>query len=55
VRDAGLSRSQAKTVITKGFSALASARDAAGLNHKYDETDTALLADKIRLAASRFK
>lgn len=55
VRDAGLSRSQAKTIITKGFSALASARDAAGLNQKYDETDTALLANKIRLAASRFK
>lgn len=55
VRDAGLSRSQAKTIITKGFSALACARDAVGLNQKYDETDTALLADKIRLAASRFK
>lgn len=55
VRDAGLSRSQAKTIITKGFSALASARDAAGFTQKHNETSTALLAGKIRLAASRFK
>lgn len=55
VRDAGFSRSQAKTVITKGFSALASARDAAGFEQKFGETNTAMLAKKIRLAASRFK
>lgn len=32
VRDAGLSRSQARTVITKGFACLPGARDAAGLS-----------------------
>jgi HK97 family phage prohead protease len=47
-RDAGLTRSQAKTVITKGFTTLAGTQDAAGIS-------SAALADKIRQTAQSFR
>ncbi len=47
-QDAGLTRSEARTIIGKGFAALASRRDAAG-------TSTANFADRIRSAAQTLK
>ncbi len=47
-RDAGLTRSQAKTVIAKGFSTLAGKQDAVGISK-------AALAEKIRQATQTFK
>ncbi len=47
-RDAGLTRSEARTVIGKGFTHLASRQDAAG-------NSSAVLAEKIRQAAQIFK
>jgi len=46
-RDAGLTRSEARIVIGKGFSQLASRQDAAGIS-------PAVLAEKIRQAAQSF-
>ncbi len=46
-RDAGLTRSEARTVIGKGFSTLASTQDAAGIS-------PAALAEKIRQTAQSF-
>lgn len=51
VRDAGLTRSQAKTVIVKGFSSLNGGRDAADNITSQKRIRATGLADKIRLAA----
>lgn len=49
VRDAGLTRSQAKTIIVKGFASLSNARDAVGNDAAAD------LSKKIRQATRKFQ